>query len=203
MQDAFDALDLSDNELVRLDHFPIMRRLSSLYVSNNLISRISSSISTSLPNLHTLVLTNNRVTALTELDFLVALRDLRFLSLMHNPVTRKQHYRYYVVHTLPQLRMLDFNRISKKERIAAAKFFLSKLGKVFLQELGVQRPLSATTVSEAASAPSSIGFTSDELVAIKAAINATTSAKEIEELECALRDGKIPLDRFRLLANVA
>lgn len=34
-----------------------------------------------------------------------------FLSLLDNPVTRKDNYRLYVIFTMPQLRFLDFRRV--------------------------------------------------------------------------------------------
>ena len=37
-----------------------------------------------------------------------------FVSLMRNPVANKQSYRFYVIHKLPQVRVLDFVRIKKK-----------------------------------------------------------------------------------------
>jgi len=35
-------------------------------------------------------------------------------SLMRNPVTTKKHYRLYVIHKVPTLRVLDFQKIRKK-----------------------------------------------------------------------------------------
>ena len=34
-QDQFDTIDLSDNEIRKLDGFPLLRRLKSLIISNN------------------------------------------------------------------------------------------------------------------------------------------------------------------------
>lgn len=41
---------------------------------------------------------------------------LEHLTLMGNPVGREQHYRDFVIWKLPQLRVLDFQRIRDKER---------------------------------------------------------------------------------------
>lgn len=40
-------------------------------------------------------------------------------SLLGNPVVAKKNYRYYVIHKIPSLRVLDFNRIKQRVSIAA------------------------------------------------------------------------------------
>ena len=35
-------------------------------------------------------------------------------SLLRNPVTNKPHYRLYVINKLPQLKVLDFQRIKQR-----------------------------------------------------------------------------------------
>jgi len=36
------------------------------------------------------------------------------LSLLHNPVASKEHYRLYVAHKIPQVRILDFRKVKLK-----------------------------------------------------------------------------------------
>ena len=76
--------------------------------------RITEGLETSLPNLETLVLTGNLIQELADLDQLASIKSLRTLSLLHNPVTTRQHYRLYVAFKLPQLRLLDFRKIKVK-----------------------------------------------------------------------------------------
>lgn len=54
-------MDFSDNEIKKLENFPRYKRLSSLLLCNNHISKISEELGTSLPNLSCLILTNNKV----------------------------------------------------------------------------------------------------------------------------------------------
>ena len=54
-------LDMSDNEIRRLENLPTSHRLGTLLLSNNRINRISADLAQSVPNLHTLVLSNNLV----------------------------------------------------------------------------------------------------------------------------------------------
>ncbi|KAH7970296.1 hypothetical protein HPB49_002382 [Dermacentor silvarum] len=112
--DQFDCIDLSDNDIRKLDGFPLLKRLKSLMLNNNRICRIGENLQEQLPALETLVLTNNQVQNLGDLDPLASIKTLTYLSLMKNPVTVKRHYRQYLIHRIPQLRVLDFRRIKQK-----------------------------------------------------------------------------------------
>lgn len=79
--------------------------------------------SETVPNLHTLVLSNNRLVNLAEIDPLAYLPKLRVLSLLDNTVTKKPNYRLYVIHKLTSLRVLDFKKVKAKERAEAEAFF--------------------------------------------------------------------------------
>ncbi|KAM7536745.1 hypothetical protein Aperf_G00000080964 [Anoplocephala perfoliata] len=115
-------LDLRDNEIRKLDNFPLLRRLRSLIFTANKIIRIGEDLVSSLPNLETLILTDNNITELKDLDPLISLSKLTFLSLVRCPVTLKMNYRLYVIGRMPQLRFLDFKRITLAERTQAQSF---------------------------------------------------------------------------------
>ena len=122
-QNQFDAIDLSDNEVVKLEGFPRLPRLHTLTLCNNRIARVGKGLGEQLPNLSCLVLTNNRVAGLADLDALAPCAKLAHLSLLGNPVTRQPDYRLYAAHALPNLKVLDFKKIKREEREAAlAKF---------------------------------------------------------------------------------
>ena len=57
--DQYDTIDFSDNEIRKLDGFPFMNRVKSLMMNNNRIVRVAEGLELSLPNLNTLILTNN------------------------------------------------------------------------------------------------------------------------------------------------
>ncbi|XP_078386626.1 U2 small nuclear ribonucleoprotein A' isoform X2 [Cetorhinus maximus] len=118
--DQFDCIDFSDNEIRKLDGFPLLRRLKSLLLNNNRICRIGESLEQALPNLRELVLTNNNLQEMGDLDTLSTIKTLTFLSLLRNPVTSKKHYRLYVIHKVPQVRVLDFQKVKLKNAIANA-----------------------------------------------------------------------------------
>ena len=122
-QNQFDSIDLSDNEIVKLEGFPPLPRLHTLVLCNNRIARVSKGLEAQLPALRSVVLTNNRLGSLADLDPLVGLPRLTHLSLVGNPVTRLPEYRLYAVHVLKHLKVLDFRKVKQTERDAAAAKF--------------------------------------------------------------------------------
>ena len=101
-EDQFDAIDMSDNDIARLDNFPVLKRLRCLLVSNNQVSKIQEGLDATISGLETLILTNNALTNLGDLANLGALDKLATVSLLKNPVTRKAHYRAYLINMLPK-----------------------------------------------------------------------------------------------------
>lgn len=85
-----DAIDFTDNDLSTLGNFPFFPRLRTLLLARNRINHIQPTLASSLPNLTTLVLTSNNVAELADLDPLRNLSKLTHLTLLENPVTRKE-----------------------------------------------------------------------------------------------------------------
>lgn len=117
--DQFEVIDLTNNELTRLEETAPLRHLTTLLLANNNISKISPDFGKELPYLENLVLTNNKVNArqirdLEEIDHLLNCHNLRRLSLLDNFVTQLKDYRAYVAHRLPQVLMLDFQKVKLK-----------------------------------------------------------------------------------------
>ncbi|XP_078170046.1 U2 small nuclear ribonucleoprotein A [Carex rostrata] len=196
-EDQFDTIDLTDNEIVKLENFPYMNRLGTILINNNRITRINPNIGEFLPKLHTLILTNNRLVNLVEIDPLVSLPNLQFLSLLDNNITKKPNYRLYVIHKLKHLRVLDFRKIKQKERIEAAKLFSSKEA----EEAAKKVPVKTFTPGEVKDSeqkpeqgPRVVGPTPEQITAIKAAIVNSQTLEEVARLEKALSTGQIPAE---------
>ncbi|KAK2502156.1 hypothetical protein MC885_013665 [Smutsia gigantea] len=115
--DQSDSIDFSDNEIRKLDGFPLLRRLKTLLVNNNRICRVGEGLDQALPCLSELILTNNSLVELGDLDPLASLKSLTYLSILRNSVTNKKHYRLYVIYKVPQLRVLDFQKVKLKVSI--------------------------------------------------------------------------------------
>ncbi|KAJ5670524.1 leucine-rich repeat-domain-containing protein [Penicillium maclennaniae] len=118
-----DAIDFTDNDLSSLGNFPFFPRLHTLLLARNRINHIQSTLASSLPNLTTLILTSNNLSELADLDPLKALTKLTHLSLLENPITRKEHYRYWVIWLLPSVRFFDYQKVKDAERAQAKELF--------------------------------------------------------------------------------
>lgn len=90
-RDAFDAIDFTDNRLLKLENFPRLARLTSLALSGNLIESLDpANMSKNIPNITSLTLSYNRISSLHQIANIGrACPKLEFLSLTGNPVTSK------------------------------------------------------------------------------------------------------------------
>lgn len=203
-RDLNDTIDLTDNDVRYLGNFPRMLRLRNLTFSNNLISRIDPHIHKQLPYLESLVLTNNAVTDFQELAHLRRLRYLRYLCLMGNPIARDKHYREFIVWCMPHLRVLDYRRITERERAVARKAFESSGGRLSELAASLTR-YKAPVAGAAANAARASSFdpgapmptagrrlTAEERAAISDAIDQSQSMEEIRRLEEQLKLGYVP-----------
>lgn len=193
--DQFDTIDLSDNDIRKLDGFPYLHRLKCLLLNNNRICRIGDDLQESLPSLESLILSNNHLQELGDVDTLASIKNLTYLSLMKNPITTKKHYRLYVIHKIPQVRVLDFRKVKKKERDAASQLFKGKKGKQLEKEIGKKSKIfvpGAPLPSGVAKQPSAGGPAPADVEAIKSAIDKATTLEEVERLNQMLKSGQIP-----------
>jgi len=185
-EDHFDVLDLSDNDIVKLDGFPLLNRITTIFASNNRITSISEDLGSKLPKLETLVLINNKIENLADLDTLSTCSKLNTLALMKNNVVNKPHYRLYLINKIPSLKILDFKKIKEKERLEAKKLFGGKEGDKLKKEIAALRSAPSQTQNE--------GLTPEQKQRIKEAITRAQSLEEIQKLELILQSGKMPKD---------
>lgn len=162
-----------------------MRRLSTLLLSNNYIFRVGG-IGEYLPNLTTLVLTNNRIASLSEIDHLASLEKLELLSLMENPLTENPHYRLYVIHKIPSLKSLDFRKVTKDERETAARLFASAEGKDVLSAVAVEGQQEKKRAANESKLSAST-LTTAQREEIRRAIEAASTKEEVDRIETQLR----------------
>jgi U2 small nuclear ribonucleoprotein A' len=120
-RNQFDTIDLTDNELRKLDGFPYMPRIRTVLATNNRITRIADEISANLPSLSTLILTQNNITELGEFEGLKACADLKYLTVLRNPITSKKGYRLFIIFTLPQVIQL-LSHYCKPYQVVFLKF---------------------------------------------------------------------------------
>lgn len=186
-QDQFDTIDFSDNDIRKLDGFPLLKRIKTLFFNNNRIVRIGEGLELCIPNLETLMLTGNMIQELGDLEPLTLLKNLTNLCLLQNPVSAKSQYRQYVVYKFPQLRLLDFRKIKMKEREAAVVYFRSKRGKEMVREIA--KKVKTQTSGILADKPLT---TPEERNKIREAITNATSLEEVQRLSKLLQAGHVP-----------
>ncbi|OQR99805.1 U2 small nuclear ribonucleoprotein A' [Thraustotheca clavata] len=201
-KDGFDCLDFSDNEIKKLENFPRLRRLRMLLFHNNKIARIQDNLVDAIPNLSVLLLTNNNIANLTDID---PLRCLEHLDILFNfffkivdfcffvPLTFFYiHCRWlaillpakqYVIHTLPQLRVLDYKKIRPVEREEAVRLFNSLAGK----KIAVGEQATEVASTEATKSPPRPSVTQ-----LQAAIVNAKSLAEVERLEEQVKQALSP-----------
>jgi len=185
-EDHFDVLDVSDNDIAKLDGFPLLNRLTSFFASNNRISSVAENLGTKIPNLETLVLINNRLENLADLDQLASFTKLSTLALLKNNVFNKPHYRLYVINKIPSLKILDFRKIKQNEKNEAKKLFGGKEGEKLKNDIASQRSAPTQAADE--------GLTAEQRQRIKDAIGRAQTLEEVQKLELILQSGKIPKD---------
>jgi hypothetical protein len=99
VQQDQDAIDFTDNDISSLSNFPFSPRLRTLLLARNRITHIQPTLAFSIPNLTTIVLTSNNMAELADLDPLRNFGRLTHVTLLENPVTRKE----------VSLRLVDFS----------------------------------------------------------------------------------------------
>jgi U2 small nuclear ribonucleoprotein A' len=202
--DQYDAIDLSDNDIRRMENFPLMRRLRSLLMANNRVSRIAAHLEESLPHLETLILTHNSLTNLLDVDPLATLNSLRYVSFMDNPVCRVPNYRLYVIHRLPFVRILDFKKVKAYERDEAKRMFEGTTGKRLMDAIQNKTHDDSTRAEEIDGEKieeevkphkrTKLGLNESEISRIQEAIRNAKSLDEVTRLERILKQGYIPED---------
>jgi len=172
--------------------------LKTLLMARNRVSSIQPSIATSIPNLTNLVLTANNLAELADLDTLSKFTKLTHLTLMENPVTRKEHYRYWVVFRCPSVRFLDYQKVKDVERKKAAELFgtvaepsalASKIMGVKSKTFEVKSLNGAPTTSKTLR----IQLSPQERKRVEEMARNAKSLDDIVRLEKELSEGRVPV----------
>jgi len=208
-RDQFDAIDLADNRITRIDNFPRLLRLTSLSLSgNNIESFDVRNLVTNVPNLRNLVLTNNKVTGLHEVANIgSAWKQLEFLTLVGNPVVRREHYRLYTILKIPTLRVLDFVKVKETERNCARRLEISAAGAELEGDVRLesQEWEKDVVMSEKKQRNLNLSikevfenfFSNKQQEYIKNLISNASSLEEIEKIEQQVKEGKFSFDNDR------
>ncbi|KAI1491682.1 leucine-rich repeat-domain-containing protein [Biscogniauxia mediterranea] len=207
-----DAIDFVDNDIQVLGNFPLSPRIHTLLLARNRISAIQPALASSIPNLTNLQLESNNLNELADLDPLGSFPRLTHLVLRDNPVTKKEHYRYWVIWRCPSVRFLDYAKVKDAERHQARELFGKRDEPTELASkiMGVKsKTFDASLLSASAAAGASsnggvggssgltarmsrIKLTDKEKKRLQDMIKRATSLDEITRLETMLREGRMP-----------
>ncbi|KAK4224567.1 U2 small nuclear ribonucleoprotein A [Podospora fimiseda] len=195
-----DAIDLTDNDINILSNFPLSPRLRTLLLARNRISIIHPNLPTSVPNLRHLVLTDNNIQELADIDILGKFGLLQHLTLMGNPVTKKENYRYWVLYRCPTVRFLDFQKVKDAERQKAKELFgtADEPTELAAQIMGIKSKTfdvgsgGAGGSEKETNKLSRLKLTEKERRKLQEMIRKADSMDEIVRLEKALKEGRLP-----------
>jgi U2 small nuclear ribonucleoprotein A' len=204
-RDQYGCIDLSDNDIVKISNIPKLIRLRTLLLANNSISRIAQDAFDFVPELTSLVLSNNRIANLQTLLPIGNLKRLERLSLIHNPVAKDPHYRFFLIHLLnysPAFRFLDFERITDAQRASAKQFFTSAEGRALLKNLVPETHVDdepGHLHAEPHVPEKRAALAQDVLDKIRIALMEATDMDVVSKLERALKTGQIGPDVSSLI----
>ncbi|TVY25488.1 U2 small nuclear ribonucleoprotein A' [Lachnellula hyalina] len=194
-----DAIDFTDNDIQQLGNFPLSPRLRTLLLARNRVSSIQPSLAHALPNLSTLVLHANNFAELADLDVLASFTGLTHLVLSENPVTRKEHYRTWVVWRCPSVRFLDYKKVKDAEREKGKEIFGTHKEPSILASkiMGVKSKTFDTPSANGVSAMATsknyrVKLTDKERKKVEELIRNAKSLQDIQRLERELNEGRVP-----------
>ncbi|KAK6001035.1 hypothetical protein QM012_003118 [Aureobasidium pullulans] len=192
-----DAIDFTDNDIPALANFPKNHRLKALYLGRNRITAIAPGLHNSIPNLDTLVLSQNSISELGDLEPLADLKKLTHLTLLDNPVASRENYRYWLIARCPSVRFLDFQKVKDAERSKAAELFgtvaePTELAQKLLSSRSSRSLNTASTNANGTDKISRVKLTDKERKRIEELIRNAKTLAEITRLEKALNEGRIP-----------
>lgn len=123
LPENFEAIDLSHNQLIELSLLEPCKHISTLIVSNN--SELYELNSESFPNLVSLAAMNCNL----KLGHIKTWKfpSLHYLVILNNPISTTNDYRLVLIHLFPELKTLDFKRVTNAERMAAKDIKLDQM----------------------------------------------------------------------------
>lgn len=108
-------------------------------------------------------------------------------------ISGRQHYRLYTIHRIPTLKVLDFTKVKQTERDRAERLATSAAGAALqgdIQQEAAKTFMPGESLDEAKAVM--ISYTAEQKEAIRQLLANASSAKELEEIEAAVRRGVLP-----------
>jgi Leucine-rich repeat (LRR) protein len=139
-------LDLSFNCIKRIENLENLRRLKALNLHRNLITTIEN-LDAQL-RLEVLIVSSCGLKSIENLKYLRRFVRLRGVCFDGNPMTEDLNYRSFLLAFVPQLISLDYKRIPKNDKEAAAEEYRERLEKLVAVEDNHRRRASVIEAEE-------------------------------------------------------
>lgn len=191
-QDKYSVIDLTNNDITEFGGIPSsFRKLETLLLANNSISVVGEVENRSLLSV---VLANNNIETFGEVARLRGLSGLQTLVLLGNPICGNENYREMAAWLFPGLKVLDFHKVTAKERKAGEELFGAHFGaptSAATALLGVQGKKQAVSKEERQLGQTVLRLDDGERERLLKQLETATSLDEIERIEKALREGYV------------
>ena len=119
-----------------------------------------------------------------------------FQSLFLDSIPERQHYRLYVIHRIPSLKILDYAKITPSERERAKKLANSAAGAAMESDVQKEATLATKTFTpgegESSGETFATNFTPEQKEMIRQMVANANSPAEIDEIERSVRRGVFP-----------
>jgi len=185
-KDVHECIDMCNNQIVKLENFPIMKRLETLMMSGNKIVTIAPGLGKSLPNLHTLLLENNQIRTVSDIESISELSSsLTHLTISSNPIVEMiSNLRPILIALLPKLKVIDYVRVTQAEQ---------ELGASIRNRLMSGTPLDSVVILTSLK-PVKVKLTGAQKKQLLKKLDAASTLAEMEVLEGILQTGIVPVD---------
>jgi len=136
-----------------------------------------------------------------SLSPLFSLKKLEFLTLSSTSLSQLPNYRTWLIHNIPSLRYIDFNKVKQSERDSAKKLYEDKEGNptdLAASMSGqsadgvVAKPAKTFDAGGAPESGAGRGLTDEQKKRVRKAIENAGTLEEIQRLKRMLMDGFIP-----------
>lgn len=181
-EDKYDVIDLTDNEIIELGGIPLnFTNLLVLLLGNNYVTTIGQ-----LPQcLQTISLMNNNIKSF-DVSW-QKLTSVTNLCLINNPICKLKYYRLFVIWLIPSLKVLDFEKVTDKERKKSRELF----GDDTMNELALS-VLNNKSLDDKLPIQSIVNkLTDEERKTLLFKLETANSIDEITEIEAALKKGDV------------
>jgi U2 small nuclear ribonucleoprotein A' len=188
LPDIYETIDLTNNEIVTMGNFPLLMKTRTLLLAKNRVNNIQEGIQLQLPKLKSLSLVGNSISDYSTLEKLKHLKRLEDLYMNDNPICLMEHLREFTIWCLPNLKVLNFEKVSMKERQRARELFgdvdeptelVYKLRTIGKKHTGSNDDIGSVVKK----------LSEEEREKLKQELKSATSLKDIDRIETALRNG--------------